>query len=305
MTKMRSVFPLLALLASTVLLTGCDARPQSELSGQSLLDAFTEDGPEIGTVSDSLLSTAKTAEKDRNYARALGFYSQLADKEPENAEYQIGVAENLRRIGEHDKAIARYNAILQKTPNHLTALEGKGLTYIAKAEFVKAGPFLEKVILQDPKRWRALNGVGLLFVAKGLPNEALSYFDAALQNNADSFVVLNNSGLTQALAGDYERAIQTLQRATRSSDREKGEIRQAELNLALVYGISGKMDAAEQTALRHLPEEAVHNNLGFYAYLADNHELAKAYLNSALSNSKTFYKRAWENLESMDKIARN
>ena len=36
--------------------------------------------------------------------------------------------------------------------------------------------------------------------------------------------------------------------------------------------------------------------MGFYSYLAKNNELAKGYLNMALTQSPTYYERAWKNM---------
>ena len=289
-----------------MLLAGCDARPQSQLHGQSVLDALTEEnGPKVSGIADNLRQNAEQAEQARDYGKALAYYQQLADTNPQNFQYRLKQAENARRIAKYQQAVEAYDKVLAQNPQNLEALEGKGLTYIAQAQFSKAGPLLEQVMKRNAQRWRTLNGVGLLFVAKNLPNEALSYFDAALSQQADRFVVLNNSGLTLALTGDYSRAIRALRQASQATRNDEQDRQRVDMNLALIYGLSGNLDQAEKLASRHLSREAVHNNLGFYAHLSNNDDLAKAYLNSALSNSKTFYKRAWENLEGLSEYAQN
>ena len=229
----------------------------------------------------------------------MQFYQQLSDKYPDNLDYQLGYADNLRRTDQVEKAISGYDAILKRSSRHVGALEGKGLALITKGDFGTASTILETVIQLDRSRWRALNGVGLLFVAKSMPNEAISYFDAALAAQPDHPTVLNNVGLTLALNGDYVRAAQTLNRASGRVKTKSLERQRIDLNLALVLGLSGDTVRAEQVAGRHLNGAALQNNLGFYAQLAGDDKLAKAYLNSALSGSSTFYERAWENLENV------
>ena len=290
-------------LAGVVLLalSACDARPQSEMTGRSLLEMFSEDGPQVSTVSDSLLGSARQAEEAKDYMRALQFYKQLSDKQPNNLDYLLGVAENQRRSNQLDDAIKSYDQILRRNPHAINALEGKGLSLISKTEFPAASQMLERVMMSDGTRWRTLNGVGLLFVAKGMPREALSYFNSALQRQPEHPSILNNIGLTLALQQDYSRAAQALIRASGKTKSKSEERIRVDLNLALVLGLAGDVKQAEQVAGRHLSDSALQNNLGFYAYLADNEGLAKAYLNSALSGSPTFYEKAWENLETVGK----
>ncbi len=65
----------------------------------------------------------------------------------------------------------------------------------------------------------------------------------------------------------------------------------------MVYGLSGDMVKARELAGKYLDGPALENNLGFYAHLAKDDALAKTYLNMALSDSATYYQRAWTNLD--------
>ena len=295
--KVKTFSRLIACFCVISGLAACDARPRSEIDGKSLLDIFGKEGPQVGGVSDALRQSAKEAEDAGDYGRALQFYKQLADKYPDDVSYQLSLAENLRRVNKLDDAISAYDSILRKTPNHVEALEGKGLALFAKSDFPNASDALETVMRIAPNRWRTLNGIGLLFVAKNMPNEAVSYFDAALAQSPDHPTVLNNVGLTLALTQDYDRAIAALNRASGKVSPKSLERERIDLNLALVLGLSGDMDRAEKVASQHLTGAALQNNLGFYAKLAGDNGLAKAYLNSALSGSPTFYEKAWDNLE--------
>ncbi len=297
--KKQTICRITALCILTIGLASCDARPQSQLDKRNLLDKLLVDGPKVTGVSAALEDSAKAAEESKNYDRALQFYEQLLDKNPDNVKYRLKYAENLRRAEQPDKALQYYNVVLKETPDDVVALEGKGLTLITKGDFTEAGNVFEQVMAQDAKRWRTLNGVGLLFVSRNMPDEALAYFDSALENAPDEPTVLNNKGLTQALQADYPKAIDTLNRASSKVKTKSLERKRIDLNLALVLGLSGDLNRAENVAERHLSEVAVQNNLGFYAKLANDDKLAKAYLNSAISGSSTFYERAWQNLEDM------
>jgi len=260
----------------------------------------SKEGPEISGIEQTLLKSAVEAEEKRDYGRALQFYKQLEDRNSKHTTYKLGIADNLRRLQQMDEALSYYDAVLKKQPDHIGAMEGKGLVLLSKTEFKQASEVLEKVMAEDPKRWRTLNAIGILFVSKEMPQEAMAYYEEALSLRPDEPTILNNVGLTLALNGDYDRAIKALQRASLKLSNDKGEQKKrADLNLALVYGIAGDLEMAEQVSKPHLSESALNNNLGFYAYLADNVELARGYLNNAISGSPQFYEKAWNNLEAI------
>lgn len=283
-----------------LILAACDPRPQSQVDPAAFLGKLMEsEGPQVDGVDATLLSSAKQAEEKREYQRAVQFYQQLMDKDKDNEVYILGLADNLRRLGQYNEASARYSALIVKNPDNLDALEGKGLCLLNKGDFDDASDLFKEVLAKDSNRWRSLNAAGILFALKEMPKEALSYYDQALKVQPDEPAVLNNVGLTMAMMKNYPHAIDALTRAGRKLLDTDPQKKRADLNLALVYGLSGNMEKAEQVARRHLKESALNNNLGFYAYLADNQELAKAYLNNALSGSAVFYEKAWKNLEAM------
>ena len=161
----------------------------------------------------------------------------------------------------------------------------------------EASENLKLVIQSDPTRWKALNAAGLIFAADGKFAESSQYFDAAARASNFNPSVLNNQGLIKALVGNYTDATQILEnaslRAVTSPEQKKG----IDLNLALVYGISGNMDKAEKLARLYLTEPEVFNNLGVYSSFSKNKDLAKTYLNKALADVPVYYEKAWQNLE--------
>lgn len=252
--------------------------------------------PDIDTVDRALLRSAEDAMENGEFQRAAQFYQQLLDKESGNTLYMLGLADAVRRAGDVAEAEELYSAVLTKHPNNLDALEGKGLAQMSMGSTVESGKTLATVLERDPQRWRTLNALGLLFTTKGLTDEAIEYFKEALVHKPRHSSILNNVGLAQAIDGNYSLAIKQLQTAARYTKPDSFTRRQVELNLALVHGLSGDMKSAEKLAAQYLEGPALANNLGLYAFLADDETLAKSYLNGALSNSAEFYERAWENL---------
>ncbi|MCI5050351.1 MAG: tetratricopeptide repeat protein [Rickettsiales bacterium] len=252
-------------------------------------------GPAVPTIESSLETAAIAALKEGSNGKALSLYEQLHDKNPNEMRYVLGLAESLRRSGQSRPAIEFYNIIIEKHPGHLDAHEGKALAIMEEGRFEEASQLLGLVLKRDPKRWRTLNALGIMFAARGMADDALAYLEEAKKYSPDNPSVLNNAGLAQAVGQRFNDSVLTLSKAAKKA--EGVHRKQIELNMALVYGISGDMQQARRVAERHLKGAALDNNLGLYAHLANNSEMAKSYLNMALSGSTVHYERAWENLD--------
>jgi Flp pilus assembly protein TadD len=294
---MRSVLLGVSIIA-LALCSACGIMP----SKSRVYDADEEfakvDQPEVGSVEDALRDSAIEAAKRGENDKAVSLYTQLYDRDKKNPLYQLGLAESLRRLGEHQAAIRMYDAVLKEKPDHVDAMEGKALAVMAMGETEEAARLFKGVLEKDKARWRTLNALGILFTIKEMTAEAFVYFNEALKYSADNPSILNNIGLVQAMDGNQDEAVSTLKRAARSATGTQQ--RQVELNLALVYGIAGQMELAKKVAEPHLSADALTNNLGLYAHLSNDDELAKSYLNMALTNSSTYYERAWKNLNLID-----
>ncbi len=298
---MKLFFTISILIMLTVTQTACVDGMALNADRKKLMDALSKDGPDIDGIEGTLIKSAKEATEKGEHLRASQFYRQLLSMSETSTPYALALADSLRRGGELDKAEMVYEEILQREPKLLEAKEGLGLLRLAKGEFEKAGKLLSEVQAKQPKRWQTLNGLGILLVERGTPNDAVAYFKEALKYNEDSATILNNIGLTYAINDEPENALQALGQAAEASPSGSAQRKAVELNLALVMGVYGDMQAAEKILREHLPEAGVANNLGLYAYLANDEKLAKSYLNSALSRSPYHYKRAWENLEAITK----
>lgn len=286
------------ILASATLLSACNATTKQWLEPDKEFKEFAQ--PDVPTMQTTMEEAATKAVKDGDYAKASQIYGQLLDRKNLSKEdgetYKIALADINRRLGKFDTAIEQYDNVLDTNSSNLDALEGKGLALMSQGQIAEAGQVFKTVLAQDAKRWRTLNALGILFTTKNMIPEAMAYYSEAMKMSADNPAILNNVGLTQAINHNFPRAIQAMQQAVRVAPNDARR-KQIDLNLALIYGISGDMDKARSIAEKHLKGPALDNNLGLYAHLANNQELSKAYLNQALSDSTTYYERAWKNLD--------
>lgn len=256
--------------------------------------------PDVSGMDSTLEKQATDALAVGDVRRSAQFYEQLLGLKKgtpaDQLRYKLGLADALRRMGENDKAFAGYTEILRENPGNMDGKEGRALTLMAQGKSTDAGREFSEIMQKDGRRWRTLNALGILFVTKGMIPEAMAYYTEALRQSPDNPSVLNNVGLSRAVDKNYPRAIEALDQASRvapADDRRK----QIELNLAMIYGLSGDMEKARALASKYLDGAALDNNLGFYAHLSKDDSLAKTYLNMALSHSSTYYERAWNNLD--------
>ncbi len=285
---------LLIATAIVTLVGGCAIKRPERVDGKVVLGEL--ESPEVTGVEGTILNSAKSAEKAGDYGRAAQHYAQLIDQDGENIRYLLAFAENNRKIGRNDIALSTYDTILKLQPEHIEALEGRGLALLDAGEFKLSGDAFSKVMQQEKDRWRTLNGLALLFVMKENYDDAMVYFAEALKYSKNNASVLNNVGLTMAIENRLEDAVEALKKASRLASDQRILRKKIELNLAMVYGVKGDLDAAKEVAAKHLSGPALHNNMGFYAHLAKDDVLAKSYLNMALTRNPRHYERAWHNL---------
>ncbi len=281
-----------------VFLASCSGGPAAVLDGQDFLSKL--EGPKVPTVADTMTESAKAAEAQGNFAKAAQIYQQMLQTKPENKDAQFGLADAMRRSGDFDRAIALYDDLIKKDAALIAAKEGKGLALMGKGDFESPTPLFEDVLKTDPKRWKTLNALGILFTTRNLHTEAQQYFKEALKHNPNGVSILNNLGLSQALDRQFEPAAASLLKASSLTGANSLERKRVDMNLALVYAIGGKLDAARDVTAQYYSGAALNNNMGLYAHLAKDDQLARSYLNMALTESKTFYEKAWDNLQSID-----
>lgn len=286
-------------LASSLLLTACDDPTVKQWFDPDRTFASLP-SPDVKGINATEEQIAKEAIQAGDFRRASQFYEQLVGSEKGSAEeklrYKLGWADSLRRLGDTDRALGMFSQLSRENPSSLDALEGEALSLMATGKTVDAGRKFAEVLEKDPKRWRTLNALGILFVTKNMIPEAMAYYTEALKYSPDNPAVLNNVGLSQAVDRKYADAIAALQQAARVS-KTPAQRQHIDLNLAMVYGVSGDLDTASEIAGKYLNGAALDNNLGLYAHLSKNEALAKTYLNMALSQSPTYYERAWNNLD--------
>ncbi len=287
-------------LLPILVLSACDQTGQPIDAKKFLAEL---EGPKVPTMEDTMLQNAKSAEAAGEWGTANQLYQQVLVKNPENKDLMVSTAETYRRIGKYDQALALYDAALSKDGSMIAAKEGKGLALLSKGDYETPTALFEDVMKTDATRWKTLNGLGILFTTRGMHPEAQQYFKEALKHNPGNTSVLNNLGLSQALTKEYDVAADTLMQAGALANASGNDRKRIDLNLALVYAVAGRIEDARMVTEHYYSGAALNNNMGLYAHLAKNNDLAKDYLNMALTESKTHYDKAWQNLQDISSAA--
>ena len=274
-------------------------KPSHEKREKELEDALNV--VDVPTIEKTLLNSGNEALESGDLIKAEYNYNQLAAKDDKNPLYKFKYAEVARRLGKCDTANTLYEELLKAEPQNLDYQEGKALCLVSQTEFQKAGPLLTDIIAKDKTRWKSINAAGLVFASNKKYDEANQYFDAAAEASNNNPSVMNNQGLVRALIGNNTDAIRILGDAALKANNSAAQKRQINLNLAMIYGAANKMDLAEETAKPYLTQVQLYNNMGIYASLAKNKELARTFFDKALMQTPVYYDRAWTNLESIEK----
>lgn len=276
----------------------------------TFLNAFNSKEHKASKMELSLEAEAKKFFAEQKYEKAEAIYQQLLAQNPDNLIWLISLADSLRLQNKLSDALPLYSQALERATTHHTplseteeirALEGKGLSLMHQGKFEEAERLFHQILSKDATRWRTINALAVALILTKQPQEAMNYFDIALNLSDHDPSVLNNQGLSYALLEKYSKAIKSIKAAYAklpATHKQKGKIA---MNLALVYGLSGNMKAAEKIAKPYLSERALYNNLGYYALLRKNRVLAKDYLTKALSTTPEHYQRALENLQQLEK----
>src|SRR5690606_26879111 len=174
-------------------------------------------------------------------------------KDPEAG---IRYAQALRAMGQRAQAVAVLEQSSLNNPNNTAVLGAYGRALADTGQFAQALDILSRAHTPDQPDWRILSVQGAVLDQMGRHQEARRHYISALKIMPDEPSVMSNLGLSYALSKNLPEAEETLRRANAASNPEP-RVRQ---NLALVVGLQGRFQEAQQIASADLsPEEAAAN----------------------------------------------
>jgi Flp pilus assembly protein TadD len=134
----------------------------------------------------------------------------------------------------------------------------------------------------------------MLYDDLGRYDEAIAAYHAALKVRPVEASILNNLGVAYYLKKDYPQAIETLDRALRTSRPE--DRKRIYMNLGRAYARSGSYDRAIDAFRRGKDLPTAYNNVGIVLLEQDRPSDASACFQKAISSSSSYYAEAHDNL---------
>lgn len=194
---------------------------------------------------------------------AAGMYKRAGNTDPSSPLPPAALGDTLRQLGRFAEAEETYYQVLSKHPFSGLALQGYGILLIEQNQPDAAVTLLVPVIDEDVADHRVFNVLGIAYDALGDHTEAQNQYLAGLGMAPGNRSLSNNMALSLALQERYEAGIDQIRSLMTGTDADEPLLH----NLALVYGLAGKIGDAGAILRELLPEPDVVNNLAFYQNL--------------------------------------
>ncbi len=219
---------------------------------------------EANTGIGAVMRVADTTRARGDLVTAAGLYRRAHELAPDAAEPLVRLGFVLRDGGAPGEAASAFAAALDREPSNADARRGLGLSLLDTGDAEGALAQFEAALAAgsaaDP---RLYNAVGVAYDMLGNRVTAQAWYREGLALDANNLTLLSNLGLSMALNGDGERAVEILERVVR--DPAAGaSLRQ---NLALAYGLAGREEAAGAMGRIDLDEDSVRANLETFEQL--------------------------------------
>jgi Flp pilus assembly protein TadD len=238
-----------------LMLGGC----ASDADKEAALDALAR--PEV---SRSLMDAAATAKAQNDPVTASNYYRTIYSRDPKNIDAATGLLETLRAIGSVDEAREVAKKALATKPDDANLLAEIGKLRLVTGQLEDAVKTLKRAAELDAKNWKTLSALGLAYDRLGNFASADEAYEAALKVSPDNPAVLNNYGLSRAMAHDIKAARVLLERAAAAAN---SDVRMRQ-NLALIYALSGDLDQAVALTKSDLPPAMASETVDYYRVLA-------------------------------------
>ncbi|MFO1088614.1 MAG: tetratricopeptide repeat protein [Hyphomicrobiales bacterium] len=193
--------------------------------------------------------------------RRMATAKQAWEADQNNVKKGLAYAGELMALDQDQQALQVVTQIASNNPDNMELAAYYGKILIQSGELAEGEKQLQKVIASGKADWKVYSALGSALDQQGRYDDARKAYQQALSERPNEISVLNNLGMSYALSGDLKQAEQVLQKA---SDLPGGaanpRLRQ---NLALVVGLQGRYDEAQQIASRDLPPEQAQANVEY------------------------------------------
>ena len=187
---------------------------------------------------------------------ALTTYGMAYEKTPKDKSVGLGYAAALQMAGRNDQSLAVMQQMAIAHPKDRAVLAAYGKALAAAGELEKALDTIRRAQTPDFPDWKLYSAEGAILDQLGQAEGARTLYRKALEIQPNEPAILSNLGMSYVLANDLKSGETYLRQAVARPGADS-RIRQ---NLALVVGLQGRFDEAEEIARAELsPEDATAN----------------------------------------------
>lgn len=221
--QLRSAAAATALLV----LSGCTG-----MATQSSMNMY---GPETDETTqarvDRLMRYCEKLSKSGDYNLAVGLCARAHDIDPSNPLPLMLAADTYRKAGDLKNEALAYEKILDVRPNTVEAQYRLGKVQMDLGDNAGAMETLSAALVNEPTDTRILNTIGVIYDQTGQHDAAQAHYREALATDPENLSVASNLGLSLALSGRRDEAINLLNKVV--ANPEAAPV--SHYNLALAY----------------------------------------------------------------------
>lgn len=218
---------------------------------------------ELPFSSPSLMKMAESYRIAGDYPNAIRVYQRAANESPRHVTSRLALGQIYQRLGSNDGAAVYYQQVLDLEDDNMEAQLGLGQVMVLSNKPLEAVTYLEEVARKSPDNFRIYNSIGLAYDLQGLHGDAQNAYGKGLVIRPNHISLLNNLALSLAIEGEYAPSIQLLGKAVNIDYSQTT----AQMNLIMVYGMSGDEKSARTMAKGLLTEEEVEESILHYRWL--------------------------------------
>jgi Flp pilus assembly protein TadD len=198
--------------------------------------------------------TGSIGGRQEDIRRSAEAWGERFQANPADATAAINYARALRASDQRAQALAVLQQAAIRAPNSFELLAAYGKALADVGRYKEAAEVLGRAHLPERPDWRILSAQGAIADQMGDHGLAQSYYETALKIAPGEPTLLSNLGLSYALSKRLPEAEKTLRQANAGQGADV-RVRQ---NLALVLGLQGRFNEAEEVLRRDLsqPEAA-------------------------------------------------
>lgn len=189
-------------------------------------------------------------------AQSLG---QSYARDPKNVDVAMRYASVLQMTGQADQSLAVMRKLAIDYPRERQVLAAYGKALASAGELEPALDAVRRAQTPEYPDWKLMSAEGAILDQLGKAAEARQLYRRALELQPGEASILSNLGMSHLLGGDL-RGAETYMRQASQAPGADSRVRQ---NLALVVGLQGRFQEAEEIASRELSPQQAEANVAY------------------------------------------